>query len=309
MKYLIFICFILQSFAHIYAASDSKSFLSITDIGSSARSIGLGGVEGFSNSSEATFENPAALHRIKKAGFSLYSLRLMGDIDYLNVTVGTSVRGLGTFSAGFLRASTAAIPETGLNGLNQFIVKDTFDYKSSVMKLSYQGKLNFGKTIYYGISYSYYFTEFYSVSGKGHNADIGLLYDGSNLGVSVVAKNIIALDSNKFKYKSGEEESFTPQTIATLRYRIKDLTLYPQATVQSSKFLLSGGLSFTPSQFPFVTLIGGYRERLDVLLKKHSGFSVGLGMSFYGFNAYYSYERSSHPSFKNRNYFSINYNF
>ena len=52
----------------------ATNFVSVTDLGSSARSIALGNVDGYSNSADAVFSNPAALTNVHGLSVSLFSV-------------------------------------------------------------------------------------------------------------------------------------------------------------------------------------------------------------------------------------------
>jgi len=69
MKHLLTILLLLS--APLYA-----DYVMLTDLGSSAQSVGRGQVEGFSDSSNAIFENPAGLSRISKTSLSVFSSTL-----------------------------------------------------------------------------------------------------------------------------------------------------------------------------------------------------------------------------------------
>ena len=65
----------------------SADYALISDIGSSAQSIALGNIEGFSDSSTAVFDNPAGLYRTTGYSISLFTTQLMSDVHYYNVSL------------------------------------------------------------------------------------------------------------------------------------------------------------------------------------------------------------------------------
>ena len=57
----------------------------LTELGSSARLIATGGVEGFNYGAKSIFENPASLSRVYRRSLSAFTTELMDEVTYLNV--------------------------------------------------------------------------------------------------------------------------------------------------------------------------------------------------------------------------------
>lgn len=72
----------------------------ISELGSSAKMIALGTVQGFSNDASSIFENPAQLHHIDNYSVSLFSTTILEEVNYhtLNFAKKTTI---GTFGIGY----------------------------------------------------------------------------------------------------------------------------------------------------------------------------------------------------------------
>ena len=60
-------------------------------MGTSARQIALGNVSGFSDSADSVFENPAALYRVDQFSLSLFSSKVMNEVQYNNLALSTKI--------------------------------------------------------------------------------------------------------------------------------------------------------------------------------------------------------------------------
>jgi hypothetical protein len=170
MRHIILIfVFAFSSISNIYTAT----FDTITDMGASARFIAVGGVDGFGQSASSIFENPAALARIERAGFSFFTATLMNEAKYNQVSLVTETS-LGRFGIGYMGVSVSDIPYTGENEQNEFYTKSVFDSQNMVLKLAYQNSL--APDLHVGGALVHYEHSFYETSGVGNNLDLGLIW-------------------------------------------------------------------------------------------------------------------------------------
>ena len=99
---------VFLSFCSWSYARDADELL-ITDLGSSARMIALGGVEGFTWTSNAVFENPASLAKIKNHSISAFTSKIIDEVTYINLSYATRTKS-GHFGVGHMSASVGGIP-------------------------------------------------------------------------------------------------------------------------------------------------------------------------------------------------------
>jgi len=288
--------------------ADADYFMG-TEIGSSARSIRVGGVEGFSSNSDSVFENPAALFRIESSSLALFSTNLMGEVPYYNAAIGMATP-MGSFGIGFNTVGVADIPRARLQaeGTQWEYLSEigSFSLTKSVYKIGYSVAQS--ERIHLGVSATYYSTLIDTVTGSGVNFDVGMLYDADGVGVSLLLRNIAT--GLKVQYSNGEAETLPLETIVGTRFVLGDLDVMGQMKIlgSSKKLAKSAALNYTPSFIPFIRVSGGYKE-FPVLNEIRGKVSVGLGIDVFGNQFDYAYEHSDHPEYSGIHYFSLALNF
>mgnify|MGYP001228521641 FL=1 len=286
----------------------ASNFVMITDLGTSAKSIALGNIDGYSNSASAIFTNPASLTYTKGHSIALFGTTLMDQVNYYSVSFSTRIFA-GTLGLGVFEQSTNNIPRTAQKtieeDLDQTIYQiGSFDYKNSVVKASYQAMLT--KKLSMGLNYSLYSIVFDGYDGTGSNFDLGLFYKLNNVGVSVFTQNIIP---KQYVVFSNSNKELLPTTVSTsIVYPIKSFTVIPQVKYSKRNVLISSGLRYSPGFLPFLSLMAGYKQQLDYSLEKHQKVTLGLELRLFDLHLHYAYERSDYYLTDNNNYFSIQYN-
>jgi uncharacterized membrane protein len=285
----------------------AADYLLLTDLGTSAKMLGIAGIEGFSDSANAVFDNPAGLYRFDNSSMSLFTTTLMGEAVFVNGSIAAETP-FGRIGVGYMEATVTDIPHTGiipasLNFNQPFYVKSYFDYKNTIVKLSYQVDLNDNFSL--GLSGTRYSNEYFDVTGEGFNGDVGLVYISDDFEVSFLARNVVP--NLKVEYADGATEDLVTQLIAGVSYRYWDLVPYLQYKNSQSSGLFSGGLTYIPSMFEHIAFSIGYRESMAVG-ELRSGVTLGLGLMVDGMQFHYAYEQSSHVEFNSKNYFSIQIN-
>ena len=99
---------LLVSFVPTFGIAD---YFEVTEIGSSAQSIRIGNIEGFSSFSNSIFENPAGLYRLNKVSGTLFTSKLMNEVNYLNGSIAYRFK-FGVLAFGYFDASVSGIPFT-----------------------------------------------------------------------------------------------------------------------------------------------------------------------------------------------------
>ena len=142
---------ILFAFYNCIAASSSDALL-ITDLGTSAKMIGIGNIEGFDNSASIVFENPAGLYRLEGISVGVFATEIMHEVLFKNMSLAFKTD-FGTFGLGYMSATIDDIPHTYETNTNRYDVSYYFGYESAIAKLCYQNSLS--KEINYGFSLNY----------------------------------------------------------------------------------------------------------------------------------------------------------
>ena len=213
----------------------------------------------------------------------------------------------GTLAIGYMDASVAGIPHTGQNtdaNKTHYALYE-FDYKNSIVKLAYQKELM--DHLSAGISLSQYKVAFDDVSGAQNNMDVGVLWDVGPASFSFSARNFFAgTEVNYGKDDTGTvlSETLPFQTTFGVQYSLDaNADVLAQVKNSAGKNLYSVGgryfLGFVP-----ISLNMGYKQ-FEVLDQTDSTCVFGVGLFLDKFQFHYAFEKSSHPSFDNKNYFSM----
>ena len=301
------------------------------EVGSSARSIRLGNVEGFSNLANTIFENPAGLYRIRKFSTSAFTTKFMDEVGYTNIS--SSMRLLvGMLGAGLMSTGVDDIPETYVRDDGEFDVSGYFHYRNYVGKLAYQYSVS--RYMHVGAAYTYYLTRFHEVEGKGQNLDLGFVIDSDALDFSFTVKNVLrsqyvtysdssvapeGFEGSDAEYSSdGRQEQLPLQTVYGLRYTMRHFQLFGQLKTvgKERQFVRSFGVNYNPTFLPFFHLSGGYKqfaltrsEEGDTATDIDSSYTMGLGLDLFGVSFDYAFEKSEHIEFENKHYFSFGISF
>lgn len=285
-------------------------FFMVTDIGSSARTIRIGNVEGFGEYANTVFENPASLYYTEGYTASVFTTKIMDEVTYQNLALSGKFFG-GTFGLGYMMAGVDGIPKTvELNFGNtnpdfddtEFDVASYFQYINSITKLSYS--ISQTPNLHFGIAGSYYQTSIDTISGSGFNVDIGSVIEAYPFTFSISARNIIS--SLKVNYSNDQTEKLPLQTVYGAAFEWEDFIFYGQVKTvgENKKFLKAAAVSYRPSMFPMVELSAGYKE-FPVIRDVKNNFTFGLGLDIMDISVDYAYEQSEHVEFNHKHYFSL----
>ena len=286
----------------------AASYLMITDLGSSAEMIRRGNIEGFSQGSNAIFENPASLHNINVLSTSVFSSQIMKEVSYRNISFAFD-SDIGVFAVGYMDAGVDDIVKTKMTD-GVVIADGVFSYKNRVVKFGYQNSLS--EQFHVGVNAVGYLNEIHTYNGSGYSLDVGAMYSFTELDVSLFARNIIP---TKVTYKDSAdatysgEESLPLQVVFGVLYPFGDLDVMGQVKFDGVNTLVSAGLDYTPEWlFNVLTLSGGYKE-FSVLDNISNTVTLGVGLNFYGLSLDYAYEKSDHFEYDANNFASVGFDF
>lgn len=294
-------------------------------VGSSARSVRLGGVEGMSYHADSVFENPASLYRIRRFSSSFFQTEFMQEVLYQNIAVAMKTP-MGVFGLGFFNVGVDGIPKTGKQDYvdyTDYYVRYYFNYQNSLIKGSYQFSMS--DYIHFGVSGSYFFSEFDTVRATGYNGDLGLVLDLGRFDFSLLIRNLITSNSIHFSdteegtnSSDGQIEKLSIQNVYSVNYRLRHFTMYGQIkTVGIQRELHNAvGFQFNPRFLPFIKGSVAYKqyplvvyEEGELFSKDKQSLTVGVEIDLAGLHVNYAYERSDHIEFEHKNYFSVGLTF
>ena len=314
-----------------FASNDTAQYFLPTTVGTSARMIALGNIEGFSNQANSVMENPAGLYRIRKASGSFFTTKLMDEVQYVNGAVAVRMP-VGVLGLGYMGVGVNNVPYTMMENDASEIQKtgEYFGLNKSLYKIGYQ--VSASRYLHFGISGDYNTYQLGKVSAKGYNADVGFILDSDALDFSFVAKNVFSSMPMKYTDNSsdlvvngidnssqGKQEKLPFQTSYSLRYSLDQVQLYGQLRTEGAerRFVKSAGISFNPRFLPIVHMSGGYKQTyyvrsIEAELDKEyvkGGWVVGVGLDLYNVSFDYAYEKSDAVQFDNKHYFSVGMSF
>jgi hypothetical protein len=299
--------YILIVFIIIHSSLMATDFAVISDLGSSARSIGIGNVEGFSSAADTIFENPAGLTRISDYNISAFNATLLNDIHYYSLNLASHTK-YGYVGVGLYEVSVKSIPETFIDEnttVKKVSILNTFDYKDNIFKLGYAFNVN--DTLALGVNGTLYDRKFYTITGSAIDLDFGALKKFDKTTLSFMIKNI--LPRKNFTYNDGSTETIPTSIYVSLKSTYRDFEFYPQLKYTNSQPLISMGMVYDPSYLPLLNFLFGYKQHLSYVYEKQQTGTIGVGLSLLDMNFYYSFEKSDYKLNDNNSYFSINYNF
>lgn len=288
---------------------NASSYLMITDLGSSAEMIRKGNIEGFSTGANSVFENPAGLYRVENLSASVFSSEIMDEVSYVNYSLALNTS-IGVFGFGYMEAGVDDIISTEMDNDNTIVATGTFSYKNSVVKLGYAKSIT--NALHVGVNAAGYLNEIHTYEGTGYSVDAGLIYQFSELEVSVFARNLIPMtveytDSDDSEYTG--EEDLPLQMVLSISYPFGDLGILGQFKYDGVNTLMAAGVEYTPSfLLNALTLSAGYKE-YSVLDKISNTVTLGVGLDLFGVSLDYAYEQSDHFEYDAYNFASIGIDF
>lgn len=280
------------------------TYTMITDIGTSAKMISIGNVQGFSQDADGVFENPASGAYVKGNSVTMFTTTFMNEVTYQKIAVAKNFS-FGTLSLGYMSQGVTDIPETyESDETGKFNVLDTIGFKRSVYKLGFSRQVTEKLSI--GMSVNAFTDSVGSYSSFGQNMDLGGLYKNEDLEVSLQIKN--AIPGRFVEFSNDQSEELQVQPIFGVKKGFYDIDLYGQYMMTEGLGLASAGLSYRPKLVKEISLNVGYKNYL-VEQNVRSGATMGIGLTLGGMQIHYAYEHSDHVIFNGKHYISAGYNF
>lgn len=282
--------------------------LMVSDVGTSAKMLGMGQIEGFDDTAVSIFENPAALHRGEENSIALFTTELFGEVLFRSAAYSRKVS-KGTLAVGFMSSGSDdfdSTSETVVDGVTQNISDSYFGVSHSLFKVGYAYPLR--DNLHIGGSLNYFKNSIESYDASGFNADFGAVYYKGPFTFSGVLKNVVR--NSELNYSHGQSETLPFQTLWGVQYHIGyfDVLAQYKTTTAYDRGFKSAGVHFNPGFLKFFHLRGGYKEIVNLDKVSHHG-TFGIGLSLKNISFDYAYEKSDVPEFDNNNYFSISLGF
>ena len=287
-------------------------FIPHHEVGSSAKMIGIGQIEGFDNSSASVFNNPAGLYKINQLSFSAFQTQFLESLNYLNLSTAVDTNWV-NIGLGYMQLSVDNIPHTAIdNDTKHYYVVDYYKYSNSVIKaaISY----SFFNSLHFGLGFNMYSTKLKDVNGSAMSLDFGMIYNSKNWDLATNIKNIPAMGS-EISYSDNTKETLPLQLTLSHRYSLtQDINLYSQLKKSTfsegshkTSILKHLGVEYKPVWLNRLAYISfGYRD-FYVLDGIKDNVVLGFGLELPVFQIHLSFEKSDYHLKDNKFYLSIAY--
>ncbi len=275
------------------------------DAGTSARSIGMGGVRAVLKGADGIYGNPAGICDAENAEFTSMYSDLTGDTRY-NM-IGAIFKNMsGNWSIGYSGSRTGDLFVTEISADTGLVSAGApFSYGVDEFSLGYGNLLN--ERLKYGFRAKYLSrgTELSGMSGNGMNADIGLIYevhDSTDIGVMVT--NAICGDTGSIKWSGGEKEEMPMVVNIGGRYEIGRANFYGEAIIRKT---MPAELRFG-AEYELVNdicLRGGIDQRNASFYERYTNYAAGVGYSTGNICVDYAYYIDTLVLYNSQHYISI----
>lgn len=271
-----------------------NSYLDPSIMNINAYSLGIGGVSAFANDSTAIFDNASYLIK-QNNNVAVSYLNLMGEIDYINISMK-----LGDYGFGILR-NQIMDNVTGTDQNGKFYSKGTYGYSNNVIYLS--KALNNDSEMPLAITLKVFYSNIYENSALGANINLSSTYKVTDrIMISNVIKNILNYGQDSIFWSTGTVEDLPVSYEFCMKYEWQDITLFGKLvyckdiTTENTKHF---GLSYRYSVFEFLV---GYSEYVK---DGELNFTLngGIGVRMNGIKLDYSYKPVSQEYYSSLNHF------
>ncbi|MFC1617479.1 hypothetical protein ACFL2K_04595, partial [Candidatus Margulisiibacteriota bacterium] len=309
-KIIIFLIICMTISVALFGADQ---FDMITQVGTNAKMIGIGNIEGQTQSSSVLFENPASLYYIDNTSFSFFSASFLNQVNYTNFTVGMATE-YGNFAIGVMRLSSPDLPITQEDENNEFVTIGSFEYLHQIIGMAYQFEII--KQLYIGATLKHFSHDIHTVTGSGVNADLGLYWDRGPVNLSLTLKNIVPF--SKVQYSTGTSEDIPMQIVLSTKYDLeksrdfylKGMEVFAQikmlpVSTDAGPLYFSIGARYNPPILEDVFYFSGGYKQVPVAGTVKATAVAGLGMKFWNTEFNFAFEPSDYFQNYNKYYFSI----
>ena len=216
----------------------ADTYDTITQLGSSARHIAIGNVDGFSYGSDSIFENPAALYRVGNYSINLFSSNNLWDTAHNSISFASGLSETSTLSIGIYELSMSNFEYTDKSSNQLFeggrgnwyaLSQGTFQLKKEVFKVAYQYSPS--ETTHFGITSTSYTHKMLDYLGKGWDIDLGVITQVKQFEISASIKNVLG---NNMNFNNHVSEKLPRQFQISTGIPFKGLYILPQLSYQNN---------------------------------------------------------------------------
>lgn len=284
----------------------ANTIVPITDIGTSGKTLGLGGIEGLSQQASVLFENPATMQGIDSREYSfMYTVLSDEETKYINWATVFPWRDY-RIGVGFVQLAIPDLDFTGRTDGNEYFVQDTFSIRDRVYKVGISQSIT--EYLDVGISGTYLTQDFFVLTGSGINVDVGAslrYYDHQH---SFTIKN--ALPFFKVRYNNnGTPHQFPFRVVWASSYTfLESISVLGQLTYHSKprQILTAYGLEWAPLRLErSLILFAGWKNIVVANHIKHR-ITTGVELNLSKMSIQFAYEHTEYTLNHSRYSVSLN---
>ncbi len=285
-----------------FSISKERAF-SVLDIGSSAKFIGLGGIELSTSSAASVFHNPALLQGKYAYSVSVFTTQLFNEVTYRNLAFSKQFKKF-NFGFGYMDSRVSNIPNTTKitdNSGTYFDINGYYDLTFSQYKaaVSYLFRPNF----VLGVGLTYLDNSISTYSATGANVDLGINYIYKNNSFSVSVDNVLQFYDLEYS-NDGAEYYPLKATVSYLKNLSFVSPMIQYSLVQDYLPQSAIALLLKHPKFSFLDGFLGYKS--DYYLDDYNyKLTMGLGLNFFGISFHYAYQKSDYIQTDNYSFFSM----
>lgn len=299
---------ILLVIAVLLTAQSCLFAADVLDVGTSARSLGMG--KSFvllSGEASAIFGNPAGLNGMNRGEFTSMYGELTGDVKFTMLGFAVPTRS-GVYGVGYAGNKTWDLTTTTVDANGRIVPVTNFDYHNDLYIFSYGNKIS--APLSYGARLKYYSrgaSGIAGVEGHGANMDLGLLYKREGpLSAGIVASNIFSGSLGSIKWSNGTEEKMRTAVNAGIGYSRKDLSLYTEvSSTQDIPMEVKAGGEWSAFQALKIRL-GAELVPLDIRAR-YINYSMGVGYGAGDFKIDYAYYYDGLLPYNSRHFIGLSF--
>lgn len=299
MKTLFVFLLIIQT---SFLVANERAF-SVTEIGSSAKYIGLGGIELSTDSAASVFHNPALIYGNYSYSISMFTTQLFDEVNYRNFAISKQINNF-FLGFGYMDARVSDIPKTikiTTDSESYFDINGYYNLNYSLYKIGLSYQLS--KKIIAGLGLSYVDNSISDVNANGLNLDVGFNYKINTHSLALSVDNI--LQHYDLQYSNDGTESYPFKTTLSYRKNWNFMSSLIQYSVIKDHLPQSAiGVELKHPTFTFLDAFLGYRS--DYYLNDLDyKLTLGLGLNFFGVSFHYAYQKSDYFQEDNYSFFSM----
>ncbi|MBG91160.1 MAG: hypothetical protein CL521_05025 [Actinobacteria bacterium] len=279
----------------------SQSFLA-SHLGNSAKMIGSGNIQGFSDHASSVFGNPATIGRIKSPSFSLFNTRILNEIQYQQFASTFPFKNI-PMGIGLMKTSVSQLHHSTL--INDYpIIHHSFHYQH--LELNHIIATRLSPHAYLGLKTSWIRTEIDQNIFNNINAGIGAYWTQSAHHYSLIINHLIKHPFHQNYQNQRISAHYPTQIIISHQFQSRHFSIRSQTKSHPTRnaMISALGIILHPTQVSLLSIYFGYSQHHNLdLIQASTGLSLNLNQ----LQLQYAFLPNSHPQVPQSHLFSLHW--